>query len=66
VVERAGEPAFADAGRPFDDQVLRLVDPAASDQCLEQCAVEPAGGAVIDCPAERVVAFYNQCGMAEQ
>ena len=33
---------------PFDDQVLRLVDPAAGDQGLEQGAVETAGGAVID------------------
>ena len=48
VAERAGEPAFADAGGPFDDQVLRLVDPAAGDQCLEQGAVETAGGAIID------------------
>jgi hypothetical protein len=44
VAERASQPAFADAGRPFDDQVLRLVDPAPGDQCLEQGTIEPAGG----------------------
>src|SRR5947208_182267 len=27
VAEGAGKPAFADTGRPFDDQVLRLLDP---------------------------------------
>src|ERR1051325_2180371 len=46
VAQRAGEPALADAGRSFDHQVLRLVDPMAGDQCLEQSAVETAGGTV--------------------
>ena len=46
VAEGASQPAFADTGRPFDDQVLRLVDPAAGDQGLEQGAVETAGGTV--------------------
>jgi hypothetical protein len=31
VPECAGKPTFADAGRPFDDQVLRLIDPATAD-----------------------------------
>jgi hypothetical protein len=31
VAERTGKPTFADAGRPFDDQVLRLIDPATAD-----------------------------------
>src|SRR6516162_479440 len=39
VTEGTGKPTFADPGRPFDDQVLRLVDPAAGDQGLEQGAV---------------------------
>ena len=56
MAECAGKPAFADTGRPFDDQVLRLVDPAASDQRLEYRAVEAAGGAVIDVLNRRLVA----------
>src|SRR6266436_1543158 len=31
LAECAGQPTFADAGRTFDDQVLRFVDPAAGD-----------------------------------
>src|SRR6516165_6873454 len=35
VAEGAGQPALADAGGPFDDQVLRLLDPTAGNQGLE-------------------------------
>ena len=38
--EGASQPTLADTGRPFDDQVLCLLDPAPGDQRLEQCAVE--------------------------
>src|SRR4051812_698107 len=48
MAERAGEPTLADAGGSFDHQILRLVDPAAGDQGLEQGAIETAGGAIID------------------
>ena len=46
--EGASQPTLADTGRPFDDQVLRLVDPAPGDQRLKQCAVEAARGSVVD------------------
>jgi hypothetical protein len=48
VAERASEPAFADAGRAAQDQVLVGVDPAALGEFLEQRPIKPAGGAVID------------------
>jgi hypothetical protein len=48
VAERAGQPTFPDPGRPFDDQVLRFLDPAPSGEALEQDAVETAGGAIVD------------------
>src|SRR6185503_9366799 len=57
VAEGAGEPTLADAGRSFDDQVLRLVDPATGDQGLEQRSVETAGGAIID--------VFDSCLMAQ-
>ena len=48
VAERAGDPALADAGRAGDQQILVAVDPVASDELLEQGAVEAADGAQID------------------
>jgi len=48
VAERAGEPGFADAGRAFDDQVLRRGDPVAGDQPLEQRAIEAAWRTIVD------------------
>jgi hypothetical protein len=62
VAEGTGKPAFADTRGSFDDQVLRLVDPAAGDQCLEQRSVEAAGGAIIDVFDRRLVA---QPGIAQ-
>jgi hypothetical protein len=56
------KPTFADPGRPFDDQVLRLVDPAAGDQGLEQGSVETADGTVVDVLDRRLVA---QPGIAQ-
>src|SRR6516225_3238997 len=41
VAEVTSQPAFADAGWPFDDQILRLLDPG--DQGLEQRTVEATG-----------------------
>jgi hypothetical protein len=33
------KPRFADAGRPFDNQVLRYLDPVALGELLEQAAI---------------------------
>jgi hypothetical protein len=72
VAERTGQPTFADAGRPFDDQVLRLLDPAPTGKVLEEGAIEAARGAIVDvlddglmtqpgvaqpCPQPSIVAF---------
>jgi len=57
MAKRASQPAFADTGRPFDDQVLRLLDPATGNQGLEQRSVETAGGAIID--------VFDSCLMAQ-
>jgi hypothetical protein len=48
LTECAIKPAFADTGGPFDDQVLRVLDPSPGDHRLEQCAVEAARGSVVD------------------
>jgi hypothetical protein len=48
--------ALADAGGPFDDQVLRLVDPLSGDHRLEQGAVEASGSAIINIFDGRLVA----------
>ena len=48
VAERTGQPIFPDPGRPFDDQALRFLDPAASGEALELGAIEAACGAVVD------------------
>jgi len=48
VAERAGEPGFTDAGRAFDDQILRRGDPVAGDQPLEQRAIEATRCTIVD------------------
>src|SRR3546814_19137395 len=48
VTDGAGEPALADAGRPDHRAVLVGGDPVALEQHLEQAAIEPARGAVIN------------------
>src|SRR5215217_3169426 len=63
LAESAGEPALADAGGPFDDQVLRLLDPSSASEGLEQHAVEAAGGTVVDVLDRRLVA---QSGVAQR
>ena len=47
---------------PFDDQVLRLLDPAPAGEALEQGAVEAACGAVVDILDDGLVA---QPGIAQ-
>src|SRR5271170_1129041 len=56
LTEGTSQPTFADARRPFDDQILRLIDPAGGDQRLEQCAVEATRGPVVDVLDRRLVA----------
>jgi hypothetical protein len=42
LAQRASNEAFADPGRPDDDQVLLALDPIAGDELVEQCAIEAA------------------------
>ena len=46
--QRARRVGLAGAGCPVDQQVLPLADPLAGGEAGEQCAVKPAGGAVVD------------------
>jgi hypothetical protein len=46
--ERTGEPCFADAGWPGDQQVLLAFNPFSLCQPLEQGAIETAVCAVVD------------------
>jgi hypothetical protein len=48
MAERASKPAFADAGRAAQDDVVVGIDPTALGQLLEQGAIETAGGTIVD------------------
>ena len=48
LAERAGEPAFAQAARPGDEQIAAFGDPVAGGELEEQGAVEPARALIID------------------
>src|ERR1700731_860084 len=48
VTEGTGKPTFADPGRPAQDQIVVRVDPLAIGELVEESAVEPAWGPVID------------------
>ena len=47
VTQRGGEPAFANAGWPHEDQIVVPLDPVALGQRLDQRPVEPARAAII-------------------
>jgi hypothetical protein len=48
VSQGAGEPAFADATRPCDDEVVARADPFAGSELAEESTIEAAGGTIID------------------
>jgi hypothetical protein len=62
VTESTGKPAFADAGRPAQDQIVVRVDPFAAGELVEQRAIKAARGPVIDVLDDGVVA---QPGIAQ-
>ena len=62
VAEGTGKPAFADAGRPAQDQIVVRVDPLAGGELVEQRAIEAARGSVIDVLDDGMVA---QSGIAQ-
>ena len=48
LADGAGQPAFADAGRTDQGEIVAGVDPFALGELLEQGAVEASGGAIVD------------------
>src|SRR4029078_4316717 len=60
--EGASQPAFADAGRAAQDQIVVRIDPLAAGELVEQSAIETARGAAIDVLDDGVVA---QPGIAQ-
>jgi hypothetical protein len=48
VAERASQPAFADTGRPGEQQPMPGTDPLAAGKLEEEAAVQTAGGAEVD------------------
>ena len=58
LADGAGQPAFADAGRPDQGQVVVGVDPFAFGELLEQGAIEPTGGAIVDVFDARLLAEF--------
>jgi len=48
MADGAGQPALADAGRAYQGQIVVSVDPFTLRKLLEQGAVEPPGGAIVD------------------
>jgi hypothetical protein len=53
----AGEPALADAGRTDQGEIVVGVDPIALGELLEQGAIEPTGGAIVD--------VFDACPLAQ-
>jgi hypothetical protein len=56
VADGAGEPALADAGRADEGEIVVGVDPFAGRELLEQRAIEPSGGAIVDVLDARLLA----------
>jgi hypothetical protein len=60
VADGAGEPAFADAGRPDEREIVVGVDPFACRELLEERAIEPSGSAIVYVFDARLLAEF--CG----
>ncbi len=58
VADGACEPAFADAGRPDEGEIVVGVNPFACRELLEQGTIEPSGGAIIDVFDARLLAEF--------
>ena len=59
LADGAGQPAFADAGRPDEREIVVGVDPFACRELLEQGAVEPSGGAIVDVLDARLLTQFG-------
>ena len=56
VADGAGEPALAHAGRSDQGEIVVGVDPFACRELLEEGAIEPSGGAIVDVFDTRLLA----------
>ena len=56
----ASQPALANAGRTDQGEIVVGVDPIALGELLEQGAIEPTGGAIVDVFDARLLA--QLCG----
>ena len=52
---RVGDPAFADASRPGDEQIVLAADPIAIDELGKEGAIDAARSAQID--------IFDDCGL---
>ena len=60
LADGAGEPAFADAGRTDQGEIVAGVNPFALRELLKQGAVEASSGAIVDVFDARLLAQF--CG----
>ena len=60
LADGAGQPAFADAGRTDQGEIVAAVNPFALRELLKQGAVEASGGAIVDVFDARLLAQF--CG----
>ena len=62
VAEGTGKPAFADAGRPAQDQIVVRVDPLAGGEFVKQRPIQAAMNSIVDVLDDGIVA---QSGVAQ-
>ena len=60
--EGTSQPAFTDAGRPGDDEIVPCPDPVAGRQAEEQASIEAARGSEVDILDGGVVAQPGGAG----
>src|SRR5271155_3370792 len=58
LADGAGQPAFADAGRTDQGEIVAAVNPFALRELLKQGAVEASGGAIVDVFDARLLAQF--------
>ena len=60
LADGAGQPALADAGWADQGQIVVSVDPFPVRELLEQGAIEPAGGTVVNVLDARLLAQFGR------
>ena len=62
MTEGTGKPAFADAGRPAQDQIVVRVDPLAGGEFVKQRPIQAAMNSIVDVLDDGLMA---QSGIAQ-